>query len=228
MTTGQNIDKILKWNKVHSFAILIASIVSLYSQSLFIFALTSGFSFSYYIANHLSLLKLIKPFGGVANWITAFRLVLLLIAIIYHYSLPSFSLITILISFVCLDALDGWAARKYQQTTVFGQYFDMEVDALFVFFCCILIYMKGISSAWILIPGALRYIFVLYTIMFENQNNNKTEKRSNMGATIAVVFFISLLISLSFQNMIQDVLLKVSASLIVFSFGLSFYNHSRT
>lgn len=63
------------------------------------------------------------------------------------------------------DGLDGWLARRSACSSEFGQYFDYEVDA---FFCAVLsmvlFYQHGLGP-WVLIPGALRYGFILLILI---------------------------------------------------------------
>jgi len=225
MTITEEISEILKWNRYNSLIVLATIAVVFFLNSTLLLAFTSVLSFTYYGYKNRGTLSKLKPLGGYANWVTVFRLLLLLIAMIHWDDITNVVFVGILIIFVCLDGLDGWVARKTNQATVFGQYFDMELDALFVLFCCIVLCFKGSSGLWVLIPGGLRYLFVIYTWILGPKEQK--EDRTSYGATIAVAFFISLLISFVFQNAFQNILLKVSGCLIVVSFGISFYKYSR-
>lgn len=63
------------------------------------------------------------------------------------------------------DGLDGWLARRTASASEFGHLFDQEVDA---FFCAVLsivlFYQHGLGP-WVLIPGALRYGFILLIVI---------------------------------------------------------------
>jgi len=61
---------------------------------------------------------------------------------------------------LALDGIDGWAARRSGFASRFGARFDMESDALFVLALAALVYRTGQAGAWVLIMGAMRYIFV--------------------------------------------------------------------
>jgi phosphatidylglycerophosphate synthase len=63
---------------------------------------------------------------------------------------------------LCADGLDGWAARRWGVASEFGHGFDQEVDAFFFLVLCLILYVHGHLGAWVLLPGALRYLFVLY------------------------------------------------------------------
>lgn len=60
-----------------------------------------------------------------------------------------------------LDGVDGWAARRGGRCTGFGARFDMEVDAVFALVVAAVLWQAGKVGAWIMLIGALRYVFIL-------------------------------------------------------------------
>ena len=220
MNLNENITTILRWNKFHALAMLIAASVSLVTSNTLILSIASLISFGIFLYTNKSTWQKF-PFGGYANWITTIRLLIIHSFIAFWPILPYSFFVIGLIVFVVLDGLDGKIARKYNQSTIFGEYYDMELDALFVLFICIFLYLKGISGMWILLPGALRYLFVIYTWIFSSIP--KKDDKQRFATIIAGVFFTMLLVSIAFQNPIQDILLKLSGFAIVVSFGISFY-----
>ena len=60
-----------------------------------------------------------------------------------------------------LDGVDGWAARRGGQCTGFGARFDMEIDAVFALVIAAVLWQAGKVGAWIMLIGALRYVFIL-------------------------------------------------------------------
>lgn len=67
----------------------------------------------------------------MANLITLFRFVLLFPLIIMAYSAPpQWQLLNapLLIFIVALDGVDGWVARRRNETSVFGSIFDVAID----------------------------------------------------------------------------------------------------
>jgi CDP-diacylglycerol--glycerol-3-phosphate 3-phosphatidyltransferase len=67
----------------------------------------------------------------MANLITLFRFVLLFPLIVSAYSAPpQWQLLNapLLIFIVALDAVDGWVARRRNETSVFGSIFDVAID----------------------------------------------------------------------------------------------------
>lgn len=67
----------------------------------------------------------------MANLITLFRFVLLFPLIVMAYSAPAhWQLLNapLLIFIVALDGVDGWVARRRNETSVFGSIFDVAID----------------------------------------------------------------------------------------------------
>lgn len=64
---------------------------------------------------------------------------------------------------VCADGLDGWVARQRAAVSAFGHLFDQESDAFLLLVACLLLFDAGRLGAWILLPGSLRYGFVLFS-----------------------------------------------------------------
>jgi CDP-diacylglycerol---glycerol-3-phosphate 3-phosphatidyltransferase len=67
----------------------------------------------------------------MANLITLFRFVLLFPLIVMAYSAPAhWQLVNapLLIFIVALDGVDGWVARRRNETSVFGSIFDVAID----------------------------------------------------------------------------------------------------
>lgn len=60
-----------------------------------------------------------------------------------------------------LDGIDGWLARRGRLASAFGARFDMEADALLVMGLTLAVLARGRAGPWVLIAGALRYIFLL-------------------------------------------------------------------
>jgi phosphatidylglycerophosphate synthase len=101
---------------------------------------------------------------GVANWITLVRAgaVALLAGALSAPVAAPLVWIACIVGFVGLigDGIDGWAARRSGLASRFGARFDMEVDAFLILVLCGLLVRIDKLGAWILIAGALRYVFV--------------------------------------------------------------------
>ena len=106
------------------------------------------------------------PGLGPANRVTAGRgtLVASLAALVpYAQGLSSPGLWWILglaTAALCLDGVDGYAARRTGTATAFGARFDMELDSFLMLVLAVLVWRSGRLDAWILLLGAPRYLFV--------------------------------------------------------------------
>lgn len=61
---------------------------------------------------------------------------------------------------LALDGIDGWLARRGGWASAFGARFDMETDALLVLLLAALAWQLDKAGAWVLLSGALRYLFL--------------------------------------------------------------------
>ena len=111
-----------------------------------------------------------RPFGA-ANWVTLARAV-------FALSLLTWALATLLsgavpmpawrwviamgaVAALCLDGVDGYLARRFENATPFGARFDMETDALTMLALALMVLAAGQVGPWVLSGGLMRYIFVL-------------------------------------------------------------------
>jgi phosphatidylglycerophosphate synthase len=101
---------------------------------------------------------------GYANMVTGGRLALvaLVATLAGRAAVPAVAWTAVVISTVAalLDIADGWVARRTGTSTAFGARFDMEVDALLVMVLSVLAWHWDKAGAWVLLSGALRYVFV--------------------------------------------------------------------
>lgn len=59
-----------------------------------------------------------------------------------------------------LDAVDGPLARRRGEVSRFGARFDMETDAFLIVTLSVLAWRLGKAGPWVLLSGAMRYLFV--------------------------------------------------------------------
>jgi phosphatidylglycerophosphate synthase len=59
-----------------------------------------------------------------------------------------------------LDGVDGWVARSTGTSTLLGARFDMELDAFLLLALSLLLWLAGPVGPWVILIGALRYLFV--------------------------------------------------------------------
>ena len=63
-------------------------------------------------------------------------------------------------SVLVLDGVDGAVARRTGARTRFGARFDMEVDAALILVLALLVWRSDRVGAWVVLLGAMRYLFV--------------------------------------------------------------------
>ena len=110
--------------------------------------------------------ELPRPGLGAANQITLVRatLVMPVAALMLQPAPPSGAALWWIVAIsavaLALDGLDGLVARRRGQSTGFGARFDMELDAFLMLVLSVLVWRTGRVDAWVLLIGALRYLFV--------------------------------------------------------------------
>ena len=105
------------------------------------------------------------PGLGAANQITLVRatLVMPVAGLTLQPAPPPAALwwiVAISTAAMALDGVDGQVARRRGQETRFGARFDMELDAFLMLVLSVLVWRTGRVDAWVLLIGALRYLFV--------------------------------------------------------------------
>ena len=162
---------------------------------------------------------------GYANWVTIIRLVIILSLFSSHPILSNWVLFGGFLLSTCLDGLDGYLARKFNQESESGGNLDMESDAFMVLALSVIHFQSGVLLWWILIPGAARYIYQLIFLLLPK--NNKELMPKKYRATIAVIFFLSLLIPFLTQNKSWILITYISGATIIVSFLVSFFGSLR-
>lgn len=213
------------WSIYNAFAMITALIVALVTKQLNILLIVFSITIiSLILINRKSLFQT-KPFFGVANTITLVRFLI----IVFSFLLINFNNTSLLFYGLCivvaLDFFDGMAARYFNESSFFGLYFDMEVDAFFVLLMCYFYYIYGSISWWILIPGTLRYIFRLYTFCFPKPNSK--EQKKTYATVIAASYFVVLLLGLITRDLLQFLILLIGTIALVFSFLIGFIQYHK-
>ena len=133
------------------------------------------------------------------NGITALRAALvLLLASLIALPVPSRQLmwLAVVIASVAatLDAADGWLARRTGTASAFGARFDMETDAALILVLSVLAWRWGKAGPWVLLIGAMRYLFVFASRFLSWMNAPLTP--TLRGKTVAVVQMVTLIVCL--------------------------------
>lgn len=156
---------------------------------------------------------------GLANAVTLARLT----GVLMLFSAPPDSALVLVVAALALfalDAVDGFAARKLGLASEFGEYFDKEVDAFFLLAVCLMLYHGQRIGAWILIPGLLRYGFVLF--LKWTKPPQPKERRNRFGIAIYVGTMLVFIFCLSPMAGWVDGLLQGLAGLATLALCASF------
>jgi phosphatidylglycerophosphate synthase len=208
------------WNSYHGTLLVVSFFLFLATASLWPVVLLSTVSFSLLWMSHWRDIKHLKPVGGWANRVTLIRFLGLVVLATEYRKLTDSQLTGCLILLVILDGIDGYVARKMNQQTSFGAYFDMETDALYVCLVSCILLQSGSVGYWILIPAFMRYFYVVLVRVIKL--HLVLEKPNPFGATIAVLMFSSLAFAFVLPEKIGLFFLAVTTGLIFFSFVYSF------
>jgi phosphatidylglycerophosphate synthase len=130
---------------------------------------------------------------GAANFITLARLLGVLAWLLWP-ELPGIWAAGLAVALLCADGLDGWVARRQGSASGFGHGFDQEVDALFFLALCVILYTQGRLGAWALLPGSLRYGYVLLSQLRPPSGNFQGNRYTrSMGVAAILAFTLCLL-----------------------------------
>ena len=180
-----------------------------------------------FLAGHLSfgsLIVLSRPNWtpgltfGHANLITTGRLLLTLG--LFFTGASTYSGIIVFVVALCvliIDGLDGWVARRRNEASEFGEYFDKETDAFFLLTLCLLAYFQERAGSWIVIPGLLRYVFVWVLVLLKPEIQK--EYRSKWARVIYVTMIIALLAVFITPAWFYSPILAVGTTGLILSFA---------
>ncbi len=204
---------------------LVIVVLSLFAERIELLSLGAIISFSSLIHRGSKNFMELKPLGGYANWITGFRLILIVIGSFLFSVVSNHVILGIMSLVVLLDRADGYLARKYGQTSFIGHNLDVEVDSFFVLLMCYYYFHFEGVGWWIIIPGVLRYLYIVMTSAVEKPNYRA--KKRKYSTIIAGIFFIVLLVGLISPIKFKAPILFIGAVLIVASFARSFLDYLR-
>ena len=162
----------------------------------------------------------LKPFGGYANWVTIFRLLLLCLLGFNYEQFDHLTLAVLSVFILSLDGVDGYIARKMSMGSAFGGRLDGETDAFFVLLFSTMVYQLKMVDYWILWPGLLRYFFVLCCYLFWKKT--LPEPVSYFRKTIAVIIMGALVSPFLLEERFYLPVLIIATLLVTYSFARSF------
>jgi phosphatidylglycerophosphate synthase len=206
------------WMFFQSVVLLIGSAVDFFWSKLFFCPLFGFFLFTGLLYKNWHNYTEISSWGGLPNLITVSRL-LLLFALPFLDKAIHLGLLSLLV--VSMDGLDGFAARKLNQTTEFGGILDMETDAFFCLLFSLTIAIQNPDLQWILIGGLLRYLYKITTTFIPK--SGYTESKKKYARFIAGCYFISFIFYFFTIESIGVYCVSIGTGLVILSFTISFF-----
>lgn len=209
-----------EWMYIHAYTLIIATLLLAYTNSLSYLYLPVFGSFLNFYYRQYTYQKKPNFIWQPANLVTGFRLLLLLGINLFAIHISSVQITTISLIALALDGLDGYLARKNNNSSPFGEYLDMETDAFFVLCLTSLLYQLDYFGLWILGIGLLRYV---YFIALKNiKPPEQEEARVFRARVIAVILMSTLSLSFVLPEAFREPAVILATALVTFSFGESF------
>jgi 2-polyprenyl-6-hydroxyphenyl methylase/3-demethylubiquinone-9 3-methyltransferase len=183
--------RLVRWSTLHAIVMFAATALILTGASLSALMLLAAISFATLVWTCRTHWTRSGRFGA-ANAVTALRL-LGVLALPAVAAINPFAVVAFAVTLYALDGVDGWLARKLGLASEFGEYLDKETDAFFMLVLCVLVYAGGRFGAWILVPGLLRYGFVVFLMLAKPPAIK--ERRSARGAWMSFGMISALLVA---------------------------------
>lgn len=209
------------WIRLHA-ALMLAALIALGRAGLWWPVLgVSLVTFSWLLIIHTPALRQLRPYGGYANRVTLARWALLLYAAYSYPQWTDYIVFLLFLTVIISDGIDGYLARRHQQSTDFGGLLDVETDALMSALLAGIHYQEGIAGWWILLAGGMRYgyVWLLYLLGWGNHKGTDNPNARWIGAT-----FISVLMGpFVVPAWLSVPALMIGSLLVTYSFGHSLW-----
>ncbi len=206
-----------RWALLSSGVQLLGLALAIRYSSIYYLLICTLLLFGYFTSHMRRFLPEWPAVIGYANWVSIARLVIVLIFLAGHQVLPGEYIFAGLFFAICLDGLDGYAARRFQHVSAAGGALDMEIDAMMVLALSWLQVEEGVVSPWILISGSLRYTYELLFFWLPAKDVDFPPKI--VRATIAIGFLLALLTPFVLSQSLSQLMIEVMGVLILGSFG---------
>lgn len=179
------------WTFLHAILMLVATILARVMQAEYFLVWIVSASLLLFISLNYHTWSRLHPVGGYANHVTFGRFMLLIFALATYHVIHQYAFILLILLVMIMDGIDGYLARRFHQSTAFGEVFDMEVDAFLALSMCFMIWTVHPESWWVMTGGLLRYAFsILYWLIGWHRRKRPVMPASKL---FAVLFFLSLL-----------------------------------
>ncbi len=171
------------WPRYFAGGAILCTAVFFFGESARWFAFLIALLFATFLYSGRAFWRIYGISGGLANSITALRVLGILLLLFFQAYLHPYVFLVTGILILVADGLDGYFARKYNTVSEYGDFFDKETDAFFVLAFCVILMKKELLGAWVILPGLMRYAFVLilYVFRIEHIVLNKSKRRAFVG-----------------------------------------------
>ncbi len=205
----------------HALCLVVATLLLYHFQLLPYLGLPAALSFLLFFARYAyqqgNFAFALQP----ANLVTQGRLCLLFLLLWYYPALSALPLGLLALVVLILDGLDGYLARRFQTSSVFGEYLDMETDAFYVLGMSMLLYELNYFGGWILGIGLLRYAYFL--VLRKVKAPQQKESRLFLARLIAVILMATMAACFILPPWIHQPAMIIASGLVLYSFGNSFW-----
>lgn len=157
---------------------------------------------------------------GAANLLTLGRLALVVVGLLVAKASLTALGVLAFVAFA-LDGVDGWLARRFEESDELGAHLDMETDAYAVLVMAVAIVVTGAAPWWVLATGAVRYVFVAARALTGATPSG--ERRSRLGRLVFFALMSSLIAGcLPIPPAVKVPVLGVGLALVLASFSTDF------
>jgi phosphatidylglycerophosphate synthase len=213
-----------RWTLCHAILMLISLGASLAVGKAAPTALTCLGSLATWVWLQRARFAGVREFGA-ANSVTSLRVLLLAcLAGAIDLTEPRWAALCS-VSIFTLDGIDGWLARRANRASPFGAHYDMETDGCFVLILSIGLFELGRGAAWVLLAGALRY---LYVIALQLARRTRAEApRTSFGRYVFALVVVAFTVSLLTGPQTSELLAAAATLLLSYAFARGFYGSMR-
>ena len=161
---------------------------------------------------------------GPANYVTTFRaaLVALAAALIGEARVDAvaWAAAGIGAATAALDGVDGWLARRTSMASVFGARYDMELDALLIMVLAVIAWQAGKAGAWVLLAGAMRYLFVAAAYVWHWLDSPLPESSRRKAVCVVQIVGLGIVVAPFVAATASAVVAAGTLALLTWSFGV--------
>ncbi|HUR34557.1 MAG TPA: CDP-alcohol phosphatidyltransferase family protein [Vicinamibacterales bacterium] len=164
------------------------------------------------------------PEFGAANIVTTIRaaLVALTAALVGEARVDAvaWAAATLGVIVIVLDGFDGWLARRSAMCSPFGARYDLELDALLIAVLAVIAWQHGKAGAWVVLAGALRYLFVAAGYLWRWLDAPLPESRRRKAICVVQIVGLGIVVAPSVSLPASVAVAVITVTALAWSFGV--------